>query len=264
MSGKSPKSIKPKSVHVERAMYSSEDARAAYAFNGKAAALDIERKKKTPAADLQKEESLRPAMHARICDTIVAILKSRFSADIVEAAFCSHAGIHGSLFDKLSADHSTDPNWQPAKLDVNHPVHNYILVAQAIYDDASALSFPKKMSTILLAKLASDVHAITAFVDGIFPPPPVSGIATEEAFPALPSAALPPSGGGDTAPIPSTSCCIICSGQLSSDFSCQACISVCLNNAMMTAQQIVQINYDHMCRLAIIQFLTGSPFPSYF
>ena len=272
MSGKNPKpkASKPKPVHVERAVYSPEDARAAYAFNGKAAALDKLRKEKTPSADLQKEESLRPAMHARICDMIVDLLKNRFTADFVEAAFCSHAGIQGNLFDKLSADHSTDPNWQPAKWDVNPSMRSYILVAQAIYDDTSPLSFPKKMSTALLAKLAKDIRAITAFVDGIFPTPPISGIATEEAFPALPAAAPLASGGGgesvpaEADPITFTSCCIICSGQLSPDFSCQACMAVCLNNAMMTAQQVMQVNYDHMCRVAIIQFLTGSPFPSYF
>lgn len=277
MSGKTPKSkvTKPKPVHVERAVYPSEDARAAYAFNGKAAIMDIQRKLKLSPADLQDEEfRLRPAMHASICNNIVAILKSRFTADSVEAAFCAHAGIQGSLFDKLSADHSTDPNWHPAKWDVHPSVRSYILVAQAVYDDTTPLSFPKKMSTAMLAKLAKDVRAITAFVDGIFPPPPVSGIATEEGFPALPAAALPmppaAGGGGDPTSLPeadhnfSTPCCIICTGQLSPDFSCQACLAVCLNNAVMTAQQVMQVNYDHVCRVAIIQFLTGSPFPSYF
>jgi len=285
MSGKISKSklklkpTGPKPTHVERTVYSSEDARAAYAFNGKAAALDLHRKTKLSPADLQKEESLRPAMHARICDMIVDLLKNRFTADFVEAAFCTHAGIQGNLFDKLSADHSTDPNWHPAKWDVHPLVRPYILVAQAIYDDASPSSFPKKMSTVLLAKLAKDINAITAFVDGIFPTPLISGIATEEAFPALPIAAPPSAstafyggGGDDEASLPEadsnsnsfTSCCIICSGQLSPDFSCQACMAVCLNNAMMTAQQVMQVNYDHMCRVAIIQFMTGSPFPSYF
>jgi hypothetical protein len=272
MSGKNPKPkvTKPKPAHVERAVYSSEDARAAYAYNGKAAALDIWRKTKLSSAALQKEESLRPAMHARICDMIVDLLKNRFTADFVEKAFCTHTGIQGTLFDKLSADHSTDPNWQPAKWDVHPLVRPYILVAQAIYDNTSSSSFPKKMSTALLAKLAKDIRAITAFVDGIFPTPPISGIATEEAFPALPAAAPLASGGGgesvpaEADPITFTSCCIICSGQLSPDFSCHACMAVCLNNAMMTAQQVMQVNYDHMCRVAIIQFLTGSPFPSYF
>jgi hypothetical protein len=275
MSGKAPKSkafkpkiSKPKPVHVERATYSSKDARAAYAFNAKQAGLDIGRKKKLSPADLQKEESLRPAMHARICDTIVAILKDRFSADIVEAAFCSHAGIQGSLFDKLSADHSTDPNWHPAKWDVNPSVRSYILVAQAIYDDASALSFPKKMSTVLLAKLSNDICAITAFVDGIFPPPPVSGIATEEAFPSLPTAAPSASGGGgESVPAeasPFTPCCTICSGQLSSDFSCQPCMAACLNNAVMTAQYMIEANYNLMCHVLIAASMTPSPFKRYF
>jgi hypothetical protein len=204
-------------------------------------------------------------MHARICNIIVRILQSRYSVETVEANFCAHTGIQESLFDKLCADHASDPNWLPAKWDAN-PLRPYILVGQAIYDDNSPLSFPKKLSTFLLARLAADEQAISAFVDGIFPPPPVSAVTTA-ADPALPSAAapqeIPAAGGSSLPPLPPLPvCCLQCKLVLGPDFFCHSCASIVMRDIQQAAH--AQQQYNYAAGLAIANFLTLFPVQSYF
>jgi len=256
------KSSKTKS-HVERTVYPSGDPRANYNFNGKAAALDIQRKQRLSKSDFQAEESQRPSMHARVCNIIVSILMSLYPVDDVVSAYSEHIGLHIVLTDHLNEAHKGDPTWSPSRWS-SRPELPFILVAQAIYDDTSASSFPKKLSTLMLARLAADNNAITAFVYGIFPPPPVSAVPQADDFPVLPiPAALPPQ------PFVIASC-NCCAQPLSQDFSCPTCTKPLLNMLLQLAviqqQQefIIQQNYNMACNSAMVNFQVLNPIPSYF
>lgn len=254
----------PTAPYVERISYPLSDIRSSWNFNGKLAGMDKERKRRLSPSALQEEEGRRPAMHALICNIIVLILMSRYSADEVERIFCDHAGIEGPIFAHLERIHRSDPNWHPAKW-VEHPQRAYILVAQAIYDDASPLSFPKKLSTYLLARLSANQPAITAFVDGIFPPPPVSAV-TSAVDPALQSASaasqdISAAGGAyslEASPEPAFEayelpCCFYCGRQLNLDFSCEPCSMV----ADAAARQLQ--HYNDAAAMAVAAFLAMYP-----
>ena len=260
----------PTAPYVERISYPLSDIRSSWNFNGKLAGMDKERKRRLSPAALQEEEGRRPARHSLICNVIVLNLMSRYSADEVERIFCVHAGIEGPLFAHLEHIHRSDPNWHPAKW-VEHPQRAYILVAQAIYDDVSPLSFPKKLSTYLLARLSANQPAITAFVDGIFPPPPVSAVITA-VDPALLSASaasqdISAAGGAyslEAPPEPAFEAyepprCFYCSRQLNLDFSCEPCSMV----ADAAARQLQY--YNDAAAMAVAAFLAMYPtIPSFF
>lgn len=264
-------SARPKPTHVERAQFPPKDPRSRYNFNHRAAHLDIARKQALTSSVLAEEEAQRPFMHAAICTKTMELLQRRFSVETVESIYCKHADI-ASLFDHLSRVHSRDPHWQPAKW-ADHPLRPFILVAQALYDDTSVMSFPKKLSTVLLARLATDDIAITAFVDGLFPPSLASVVPTAEAAPTGSPAADIAAGGGaapqELAPeptpeafsseqsftpiFPTLPTCVTCGLILNLNYVCEPCSNYQAWSLMMYALR--DDAYAAACQQTIIRFI---------
>ncbi len=249
-SSPAPRAAPSKPTHVERFKYSESDPRSRYMFDGNAARMDKIRKSRMPRAALNKEEASRPDMHATVCKHIMDILLSRFTAEDVEAIYCQHAGID-NLNAHLSRIHSRDPNWHPAKWDSN-PLRPFILVAQAIYDDTSVMSFPKKLSTLSLANLAVDTIAIIAFVDGLFPPSLASVVPTAEASseePTIPEDCFPEQ--VSTFPL-----CISCNLFIHPYYGCsKPCNDQRMCGAMNLA--LTDSNYAQACDMAMAMFLNA-------
>lgn len=267
-------SARPKPTHVERVLFPKSDRRSGYNFDPRAAHRDIARKQTLTSSVLAEEEAQRPFMHAAICTKIMDLLQVRFSVETVENIYCKHADI-ASLSDHLSSVHSRDPHWQPAKWNAS-PLRPYILVAQSIYDDTSVMSFPKKLSTVLLARLATDDIAITAFVDGLFPPSLSSVVPTAEAAPTGALAADIAAGGGaappeqpapefspefsppegfspEQPPTPIFPTCVTCGLILNLNYVCEPCSNYQAWSLMLYALR--DDAYASACEQTIVRFI---------